>query len=213
MSISRDRRAPTELDDKQLNEVRNHPRMVALRAERTRCKEALYSQNYIPLATAEGTDLYKEYVDANSKISRTYQKLHRDRLTAAIREFHNTIDGIEISKQLSGKAATELLTLPAVEFELRERAVIAKMLFELFKGEQMRVEFVRNLIKLSRKQETQRRRAVKRKIDTAVCPRKQSRSPSERHQSSLAPLLTPRDRETAVVREESALAPCERLVV
>jgi hypothetical protein len=90
--------------------------------------------------------------------------------------FATLIDGIEVSKQLSGKAATELLTLPAVEFELRERAVIAKMLFKLFKGEQMRVGFVRDLINLSRKQETPRPRAVKRKIDNVVSPCKQTRS-------------------------------------
>jgi hypothetical protein len=132
-------------------------------------------------------------VDVNSKISRTYQKLYRDQLTAAIREFHNIINRIKISKQLSEKATIELLTLLAVKFKLRERAVIIKMLFKLFKSKQMRVEFVYNLIKLSRKQKTQRRRAVKQKIDTAVYSHKQSYSLSKRHQSSLAPLLTPRD--------------------
>ncbi|KAF2726606.1 hypothetical protein EJ04DRAFT_391195, partial [Polyplosphaeria fusca] len=130
MSISRDRRAPTELNDKQLDEVRNHPNLVALRVERTRYKEQLYAQDYYPLAAAKGTDLYKKYMDTNSKISSTYQKLHRERLTVAIREFHNTIDSIEIAKQLCGEAATEVLRLPAVEFELRERATVANMLFE-----------------------------------------------------------------------------------
>ncbi|KAF2679993.1 hypothetical protein K458DRAFT_312707, partial [Lentithecium fluviatile CBS 122367] len=38
MSISRDRRAPTELNNKQLEEVRNHPDWVALRVERTRAR-------------------------------------------------------------------------------------------------------------------------------------------------------------------------------
>lgn len=71
MSISRDRRAPKELDDKQLDEVRNHSDLVALRAERTRCKKELYAQDYYPLATTEGTDLYKEYVGMNSNVQHT----------------------------------------------------------------------------------------------------------------------------------------------
>jgi hypothetical protein len=211
MSISRDRRAPKDLDDKELAEVKNDPDMAALRAERTRCKEELYAQGYYPLAMAKGGDLYKKYADINAKLSSTYQKLHRNRLTAAIRHFHDTIDGIEIAKQLSGNARTEVLTLPAVEFELRERAIVAEMVFRPFQDEQMRVQFVRALINLSRKQETRRPKAVKRKMDTVVGPCKQSCSPSERHQSSLAPSLHARDQETAVVGKDSDLAPCEEV--
>jgi hypothetical protein len=72
MSISRDRRAPLELDDKQLNKVRNHPHMVALRAEQARCTKELRAGGYIPLATAKGTILYNKYKDAKSKINSTY---------------------------------------------------------------------------------------------------------------------------------------------
>lgn len=75
MSISRDRRAPTELNDKQLDEVQNYPELVALRVERTRYKKELHAQDYYPLTTAEGTDLYKKYKDTKSKLSSTYQKL------------------------------------------------------------------------------------------------------------------------------------------
>ncbi|KAF2826068.1 hypothetical protein CC86DRAFT_294249 [Ophiobolus disseminans] len=56
--------------------------------------------------------------------------MYREPLETAIREFHKSIDTIEIARQLSGKAATEVLTLLAVEFELRERATIASMLFK-----------------------------------------------------------------------------------
>jgi len=180
MSISRDRRAPTELNSRQLDEVKNHPDLVALRTERTECKVELHAQGYNPLRKAKGTDLYKKYVDTNLKAHSTYQKLHRERLAAAIREFHDTIDSIEIAKQLGGKAATEVLTLPAVEFELKERATIASMLFQPFRGEEMHVQFVSALIKLGHKQETRRPKAVKRKMDMVVRPYNQVPSPNKR---------------------------------
>jgi hypothetical protein len=80
-------------------------------------KEQLHDQGFRPLAMGQGTDLYKEYDDTKRKIGSTYQKLYREGLESAIREFHDSIDTIEIAKQLSGKAAVEVLTLPAVEFE------------------------------------------------------------------------------------------------
>ncbi|KAH8702673.1 hypothetical protein GQ44DRAFT_631526 [Phaeosphaeriaceae sp. PMI808] len=101
MGLSLDRRAPTELDDRQLDEVRNDTALVTLRKRRERYNERLYEQGYYPLAAAEGTDLYKKYEETKRKIGSTYQKLHRERLDAAIREFHDSIDTIEIAKQLS----------------------------------------------------------------------------------------------------------------
>ena len=53
-------------------------------------------------------------------------------MTAAIRHFYETINGIEIAKQLSRKAAMEVLTLPAVKYKLRERATAANILFQPF---------------------------------------------------------------------------------
>ena len=67
-------------------------------------------------------------------------------MTAAIREFHNTIDAIEIEKQLRGNVATEVLRRLAVEFELRERATVANMLFQPFPDDKARVRFVQALI-------------------------------------------------------------------
>jgi len=47
-----------------------------------------------------------------------YQRLQRERLITAIREFHDLIDTIKIARQLSGKGLTEVLTLLRVEFKL-----------------------------------------------------------------------------------------------
>jgi hypothetical protein len=209
MSISRDQRAPKELDEKQLDEIYNHPNMVALRAERTRCKEELYAQGYRPLCKAKGTALHDQYDKLQKKINSTHQKLRGDRLTAVIRHYPETIDGIEIAKQLEGKSTTEVLKLPVVEYELRERAVAANMLFQPFQDERTRLQFVRVLIKLGRKQETQRPKALKRKIDIVVCPRDQDSSPSKKSQCSVALSLYSGDQGTMVEKKESTLTECE----
>jgi hypothetical protein len=65
--------------------------------------------------------------------------LRRERLKEAIKTFYDLIDAIEIEKQLSGKPVTEVLTLPTLEFELRERATIANMLSKPFKNDRARV--------------------------------------------------------------------------
>jgi hypothetical protein len=57
--------------------------------------------------------------------------MYRERLETAIREFHELINTIKIARQLSRKAATEVLTLLAVKFKLCKRATIASMLFKL----------------------------------------------------------------------------------
>ena len=163
MGLSRDRRAPTELNCNQLNEVRNEPTLVALRNERTGYKNQLHGLGFYPVTKAEGTELYKRYDDSKRAISKTYQKLYRERLEKAIHEFHDSIDTIEIASQLSGKAAIEVLTLPTAEFEIRERATIAAMLFKPFKNGKARIKFVYTLAQLCHRQEMPQRKASKRK--------------------------------------------------
>ncbi|KAF1838361.1 hypothetical protein BDW02DRAFT_636434 [Decorospora gaudefroyi] len=138
MGLSRDRRAPTELDDEQQEVLRNDPALAILRREREAYKEQLHDQGFYPLSKGEGTDLYKKYEDTKRKIGSTYQRLYRERLESAVREFHESIDTIEIARQLSGMAADKVLTLPAVEFEVRERGTIAGMLFKPIQDDKAR---------------------------------------------------------------------------
>ncbi|KAI1663873.1 DUF3435 containing protein [Pyrenophora tritici-repentis] len=147
MGLSRDRRAPTELDDEQQKELRNDPALTILRKEREVYKEQLYNQGFYPLSKGEGTDLYKKYEETKRKIGSTYQRLYRERLESAVREFHESIDTIEIARQLSGMAAEKVLTLPAVEFELRERGTIAGMLFKPIQDEKARMASSLELIR------------------------------------------------------------------
>ncbi|OAL56175.1 hypothetical protein IQ07DRAFT_639770 [Pyrenochaeta sp. DS3sAY3a] len=167
MGLSRDRRAPIELNDDQQREVRNNPVLVALRQERETYKKKLNKQGFHPLSKAKGTCLYDKYKQKNKEIASTYQQLHRVRLKEVIRAFHDSIDTIEIARQLSGKAAAEVLTLPPVEFELRERATIAAMLFKTIESDKARITFVRMLNRLCWLEETRRPRAVKRAEPTS----------------------------------------------
>ncbi|KAF1364070.1 hypothetical protein EJ07DRAFT_162583 [Lizonia empirigonia] len=118
--------------------LRNDPALAILRREREVYKEQLHDQGFYPLSKGEGTDLYKKYEDTKRKIGSTYQRLYRERLESAVREFHESIDTIEIARQLSGMAADKVLTLPAVEFEVRERGTIAGMLFKPIQDDKAR---------------------------------------------------------------------------
>lgn len=63
-------------------------------------------------------------------------------LDAAIRDFHKSVDTVEVARQLSGKTATDVLARPVAQFELPERAAIANMIFQPLLGEEARIQFV-----------------------------------------------------------------------
>lgn len=102
MGLSRDQRAPTELNDAQLDEVRNNPILERLRNERESYRKQLQDEGYYPAAMGKGTVLYKKYEATKRTIASTYQKLYKQRLSLAIHEFHDSIDTIEITKQSRG---------------------------------------------------------------------------------------------------------------
>ncbi|KAL5405073.1 hypothetical protein PMIN06_010286 [Paraphaeosphaeria minitans] len=197
MGLSRDRRAPVELDDKQQEEVRNHPLLVELRKERDVYKHKLHSQGFRPLVQAQGTSLYADYESTNRRIGSTTEKLRRERLKKAIQEFHGSIDAMEIEKQLSGKPATEILTLPKPEFELRERATVANMLSKPFKNDRARVQHIYNLAQLCGLQETPRSKARKRKVDCVEDSTSSSKADDPRTKRTRLEIRFERDEPTA----------------
>ncbi|KAF2731443.1 hypothetical protein EJ04DRAFT_554701 [Polyplosphaeria fusca] len=162
MGLSRDRRAPTELNDVQQKEVRNDPLLAALREEREGYKRELNNRRFYPLSKARGTEIHEKYEKTKKDLARTYQQLQRLQLRQIIRKFHDSIDTDEIARQLSGKAPEEVLILPTVEFEHRERATIAAMLFKPIKTDRTRVRFVQTLVRLFPLRETRRPKATKR---------------------------------------------------
>jgi hypothetical protein len=86
--------------------------------------------------------------------------LRDHRLPKAIQDFHDTIDEIEINKQLDGLAMPEILRRPVTQYELRERAAIVKLmpvsLNELGEAEALntRIKFVHKLAHLCHQQES-----------------------------------------------------------
>ena len=111
---------------------------------------------------AKGTDLYKRYKDIKCKISSTTQKLYRQRFDKAICSFHNSVDMIEMARQVNGNTTTEILTIPTVEFEIRERGTIAGMLSKPVGNNKARIKFIYTLARLCCRQETPQCKASKR---------------------------------------------------
>jgi hypothetical protein len=109
MGLSRDRGAPVELNDAQKEEVRNDPLLVSLRRQREAYKMELQEQGIYPVSRANGTPLHDKYKETVLKVASTYQQESRIRLKKAIRDFHDSIDTIEIAKQLSGNIARVLV--------------------------------------------------------------------------------------------------------
>lgn len=64
IGLSRDRHAPTEL-----NEVLKNPALVALHNEQEECKNRIYDRGFYPVVAAKGTDLYKRYEVIKRKTS------------------------------------------------------------------------------------------------------------------------------------------------
>jgi hypothetical protein len=96
MGLSRDRRAPHTLTDKQKDEVYNHPTLEKLREKREKYKNKLYSQGYRTLTEGKGTSAYDRYQEYNRKISVTANSLRSRRLRRAKRKYHDTIDKVEV---------------------------------------------------------------------------------------------------------------------
>jgi hypothetical protein len=118
MGLSRDRRAPTELDNKQRKKLQNDPALAILCKDQEAYKAQLHSQGYRLLSKGKGTNLCNKYDNTKRKMSSTYQRLYREQLELAVCKFHESINTIEIARQLSRMAADKVLTLLAVEFEL-----------------------------------------------------------------------------------------------
>lgn len=91
-------------------------------------------------------------------------RLRRQRLDQAILDFHDSIDTIEIDKQLNGTATPEI-TRAIVQYELHERATIVRLLSqpldELDEAHAMelRARFIRNLVNLCHRQESRRHKS------------------------------------------------------
>jgi hypothetical protein len=66
----------------------------------------LKDKGFYLLTASKGTYLYNKYKRKKQELASTYQQLHQIQLNEVIRKFHNSINTIKITQQLSGKPAT-----------------------------------------------------------------------------------------------------------
>lgn len=163
MGLSHDSRAPLGLTDAQKEEIRNDPEIMRLRDKRGRYTEKLVRQGYRPIETGKGTSLYARYEKIDRRIKSMTTQLKRARESQAKKDFHDTIDDLEINKQLDGAELPEMPTRArAMQFEFPERARIVRLmslnLTELEEGEALaaRMKFIRTLARYCHKQESRK---------------------------------------------------------
>ncbi|KAF2179944.1 hypothetical protein K469DRAFT_715808 [Zopfia rhizophila CBS 207.26] len=164
MGISRDERAPTGLTDEQKLEFKleldRHPKILRLRAKREQYKQKIRSQGYHPIDAAKGTKLYDCYDEAKRKLHSLTNVLRKRKEDQAVLDFHDAIDDYDIERQLNGNVRADLPTRSTVQYEFRERAVIAKLLsqplneLEEEQAMKLRMKFIRNLVKYCTRQES-----------------------------------------------------------
>ncbi|KAH7379094.1 hypothetical protein BKA64DRAFT_551894, partial [Cadophora sp. MPI-SDFR-AT-0126] len=74
---------------------------------------------------------YKKHHEAQRKINYKKNKLRNELLDNTINNFHETVHVNEVNRQIRGILPdTEVLTPSTIEYELEERATVAKLLFQ-----------------------------------------------------------------------------------
>jgi hypothetical protein len=85
---------------------------------------------YSIIKAAKGTFWYKKYHEAQRKINCKKNKLRNELLDNIINNFHETVHVDEVDRQIRGILPDiEVLTPSTIEYELEERATVAKLLF------------------------------------------------------------------------------------
>ncbi|PVH68523.1 hypothetical protein DL98DRAFT_522703 [Cadophora sp. DSE1049] len=155
--------APDKLSDTQKEEISNHPYILKKVKARKSYALKIKEDGYSTIKAAKGTFWYKKHQKAQRKINCKKNQLRNALLDNAINDFHETVHVDEVDRQMRGiLPEKELLTPSAIEYELEERATVAKLLFqpldELHEDQvfDIRVQLVHALAQLCHRQETPR---------------------------------------------------------
>ncbi|KAJ0100679.1 hypothetical protein J7T55_012537, partial [Diaporthe amygdali] len=164
--------APTSLSKEQKAEVDSDPKLRSLRRKRESVVALMKRKGWTikklkaTVSTTRRSDArgeyktYDEYQRYNKKIHSLRQNLQARRLARAIREFHGSIHGQEISRQLKGVQPSEYLAPPNLRYQLPARGVVAKLFSKVVdssNGEEiflLRMRLVRELALLSNQSES-----------------------------------------------------------
>ena len=162
--------APKSLTEQQKAEINDDRKLTNLRRKRDRILTRIRKLGWT-LKTATNTKLgrhlLKRHNTHNRQVESLRKTLHDRRLARAIQEFHDSIHGEEIDRQLNGIRPSEYLAPPTVRYQLPERARIAKQFSEVVnvsnRGElhQLRMSLVRQLALLCKQRERPHRHREK----------------------------------------------------
>jgi hypothetical protein len=153
--------APDKLTDVQKREILNHPDIVKCIRDRERYAAKIKKRGYSTLKAAKDTLWYKRHSQAQGKLNSLKVKLSHALLEKTIEDFHETVHVGEVDRQMRGiLPATEVLTPSTIEYELEERATVARLLFQPLDdlGDDqvfhVRVQLVQALAQLCTRQES-----------------------------------------------------------
>lgn len=162
--LERHDQAPIELTDAQKQEIWNHPDIVKLIRVRERYATKIKKRGYPTIKAAEDTLWYKRHSKAQRDLNSLKTKLRDALLEKTIDEFHETVHITEVDQQMRGiLPAPDVLTPAAIEYELEERATVARLLFQPLDDldedqvYHVRVQLVESLVQLSKRQATSHR--------------------------------------------------------
>jgi hypothetical protein len=122
--------APDKLSDRQKKEISNHPYILEKVKARKSYILKMKEDGYATIKAAKGTLLYKKHHEAQRKINCKRNSLRNELLDKAINNFHETVHVDEVDRQMRGILPdTEVLAPSTIEYQLEERATVAKLLF------------------------------------------------------------------------------------
>ncbi|PVH71727.1 hypothetical protein DL98DRAFT_367011, partial [Cadophora sp. DSE1049] len=128
--LERHEEAPDKLNNEQKLEISNNPEVVALIASRKRYAEKIKRQGYITIKDAKGTFWHTKHTKAQRELNSLKNQLRDMLLDKTIDEFHETVHVTEVERQMLGILPAEVLTPSNIEYELEERATVARLLFQ-----------------------------------------------------------------------------------
>ncbi|KXX74184.1 hypothetical protein MMYC01_210518, partial [Madurella mycetomatis] len=168
--------APTRLTDKQKTEINQDPNLSKIRQKRDCVRAEIRKRGWTDKSAKDhklGRRLLERHGRYHRQAESLRKRLHDQRLSQAIQEFHASAHGEEIRRQLNGIRPSEYLAPPTIEYQLPERARIAKLFAEVANVSnrselhQLRMSLVRELALLCKRRESPRRRQAESGYKTA----------------------------------------------
>jgi hypothetical protein len=164
---ARDLLAPqcwADLTDAKKSEIKKDSKLVDYEEKRKACREQIHALGFRNIPDAMGkTGRYDDYIVASGKFNARSSLLKDRCLKEAIKEYHETVDTLEINNQLKGiMPDNEVVILPNIDYELADRGLAAQLFFtpvddldvsEVFR---LRCNLIKCLTRLCRQRESPR---------------------------------------------------------